>query len=45
MKGIAPHASRDVFSLVKETRLCRFVRYCSFQLNAKAKSVRSSKAI
>ena len=44
-KGIAPHASRDVLSLVKETRLRRVGRYYSLQLNAKAKSVRSSKAI
>ena len=42
IKGIAPHASRDVFSLVKETRLRRVGRYYSLQLNAKAKSVRSS---
>ena len=35
---------RDVFSLVKETRLRRVGRYHSLQLNAKAKSVRSSKA-
>ena len=44
-KGIAPHASRDVLSLVKETRLRRVGRYYSLQLNAKAKSLRSSKAI
>ena len=43
-KGIAPHASREVFSLVKETRLRRVGRYYSLQLNPKAKSVRSSKA-
>ena len=33
-----PHALRDVFSLVKETRLCRVGRYYSLQLNAKAKA-------
>ena len=42
MKGIAPLASRDVFSLVKEIWLRRVGRYYSLQLNAKAKSVRSS---
>ena len=38
------HDSRDVFLLVKETRLRRVGRYHSLQLNAKAKSVRSSNA-
>ena len=41
----APHDSGNVFSLVTETRLCRVGRYHSLQLNAKAKSVRRSKAI
>ena len=36
IKGIAPHASRDVFSLVKETQLHRVSWYHSLQLNAKA---------